>query len=234
MIWNVFAIASAILILIMAAVFISRIKVKVFFRMQNLSECTLAIHLSAAYGLVRIKRSLDIKKQIDNLVNDEEKSAEAVDKWQRKLEGKTNEDLIKHLKDPILEALKKWTIHYFIWRTGAGTGDAAVTGRLAGAAWSVKGVIEACLKRYIPMKKTPELSFSPFFQAVGFESQLSCMVSIRTGKAILTILGLYKKWKKLNNRRIENNGTSNQGFNDDSDGKFERNDRREYDRWRSG
>lgn len=234
MIWNIFIFSSTVFILLIVVMLVSRIKVNISFKMKNLSECTLVIYLSAAYGLVRIKRSLDIKELMNNLVNDEEKSADTVNKWQRKLGNKTNDDVIKNLKDPILEALKNWTIHHFIWKTGAGTGDAASTGRLAGAVWSIKGIIEAWLKRYIRMEKSPELSFLPFFQAVGFESQFFCMVSMRTGKAILTTLGLYKKWKRLNNRRIEINGTSNQGFNDDSDGKFERNDRREYDRWRSG
>ncbi|MBD8005227.1 DUF2953 domain-containing protein [Bacillus sp. Sa1BUA2] len=231
MIWNMFILT---LILFIAVILISRIKVNISFKVKNLSECMLDIYISFAYGLVRIKKSLDIKELMNNLFNDEEKSTDAMNKWKWELENKASDDVIKKLKAPILEALKKVVIHHFIWKTGAGIGDAASTGKLAGAIWSIKGIIEAWLKRYIQMEQAPELSFLPFFQTVGFESQISCMVSMRTGNAILTTLGLYKKWKRLNNRRVEINGTSNQGVNDDSDGKFERNDRREYDRWRSG
>src|SRR5690606_24682297 len=159
------------------------------------------------YGLVRIKRCLDIKELISHQINDD-KAPETINKWQEKLEGTTN-SVIKEMKNPLLEAAKKLDILCFIWRSGAGLGDAAIAGRLAGAAWSIKGVFEAWLKQYIPMKKNPEITFVPFFNAMGFKSELSCMVSIRTGKAILTIFGLYRNWKKLKNRRIENNGTSN-------------------------
>lgn len=232
--WNIIIFVLATFLLAIAAILISKIILKFSFRMKNLSECTLDIHLVTAYGLIRIKRTLDIKDKLHNLMNDEGKSQETVGKWQKKLEDTTNDMMLKDLKAPMLEALKNLTIHCFVWRSGAGVGEAAATGRLAGAVWSIKGIFEAWLKRYVPMKKAPELSFVPFFQAVGFDTEISCMVSIRTGKAILTLLRFIKKWKKLNNRRTENNGTSNQGVNDDSDGKFERNDRCEYDRWRSG
>ncbi|WP_164525492.1 DUF2953 domain-containing protein [Siminovitchia acidinfaciens] len=224
---------AAALLFVIVALLMSKVKLEFSFRMKNLSECTLNIHVKAVYGLIRIKRCLDIKELISQQVNDDE-TPRTIHKWQEKLKDAPTSSVIKEMKHPVLEAIKKLDILCFIWRSCAGLGDAALTGRLAGAAWSIKGVIEAWLKRYVPMKKDPEITFFPLFNSIGFESELSCMLSIRTGKAILTMFRLYKNWKKLNNRRIENNGTSNQGFNDDSDGEFERNDRREYNRWRSG
>lgn len=226
-------VAAFLFLLIFAATLLSKIKLKLSFRMKNFSECKLYIHIKAVYGLIRIKRCMDIKELLIHEMNDDE-ALEAIHKWQEKLDDTTTSSIIKDMKNPVLEAVKKLDILYFTWRSGAGLGDAAVTGRLAGGVWAIKGVMEAWLKRYVPMKKEPEIIFNPFFNSRGFESELFCMVSIRSGKAIRTIIGLYKNWKMLNNRRIGNNGTSNQGFNDDSDGELEGNDRRKYDRWRSG
>lgn len=219
---------------IIVTLLFSKITLYFILRIDHLNKFKLTIQIKLVYGAIRINKSLDLKERLAQFFRDEHKSVEAINKWHKKFEDTANDIKIKDLKKPVFESLKKMDIHCLIWHSGAGTGDASVTGRLAGVAWSIKGVIEAWLKQNIRMKKDPEISFTPFFQSAGFESDLSCMVSIRIGKAILTILGLYNTWKKLKNRRIESDGTSNQRVNDDSDGKLKRNDRCKYDRRRSG
>ncbi|MFD1708486.1 DUF2953 domain-containing protein [Siminovitchia sediminis] len=221
-----------VLVILAGLLLLSRVSLTVQMRIQNLSYWKVDIQVKAFGGLIRIKRSWDIKEYLSHVFDDEEESGSWIHKWIHKRDDLQEDRMFSYLKGPVLNSAKELTIHFLNWHSGAGTGDAAVTGRLAGIVWAVKGAMEAWLKQHISMRKTPDLKFVPSFQARQFTSELSCMVSIRTGKAIVVIHDLYKQWKTF--RRRDDSGTSNQRVNDNSDGKFEGNDRREYDRWRSG
>ncbi|WP_160724000.1 DUF2953 domain-containing protein [Bacillus sp. USDA818B3_A] len=91
--------------------------------------------------------------------------------------------------------LQKITIKNFEWHTLIGVGDAAHTGMMTGALWSIKGGVIGVLSHYMRLKKTPQLSVTPHFQASVIHTKLTCMFQFRIGHAILAGLKLIKFWK---------------------------------------
>ena len=91
--------------------------------------------------------------------------------------------------------LQKVTIKNFEWHTLIGVGDAAHTGVMTGALWSIKGGVIGVLSHYMRLKKMPQLSVTPHFQASVIHTKLTCMFQFRIGHAILAGLKLIKFWK---------------------------------------
>ncbi|AIF45370.1 DUF2953 domain-containing protein [Virgibacillus sp. SK37] len=90
------------------------------------------------------------------------------------------------------------------WRTAGGAGDACITGTVTGLIWSLKGIIIGQLVEKSNLKCEPFINVEPHFQQTFFQTELTCMVSIRIGKAIHVFfkgLRLISKEKSENNYR---------------------------------
>ncbi|MED1203190.1 DUF2953 domain-containing protein [Heyndrickxia acidicola] len=91
--------------------------------------------------------------------------------------------------------LKTIRIKKFEWHTLVGLGDAASTGVLTGAVWTMKGGILAFLSHYMKMKAKPNCSVVPSFQIPVSQTFLTCIFKIRIGNAILTGFKVLKYWR---------------------------------------
>ncbi|MEW8986888.1 MAG: DUF2953 domain-containing protein, partial [Bacillus sp. (in: firmicutes)] len=108
------------------------------------------------------------------------------------------ETLIKHVVSMhkiIRNFLRKVSINDIQWHSVVGVGDAATTGTLTGALWSVKGSLLGLLSLYMRIKEMPKLSISPSFLRPVSETHFQCMIQFRIGYAMLAGIKLVKYWK---------------------------------------
>lgn len=89
--------------------------------------------------------------------------------------------------------LRQFVIRRLDWHTKGGTGDAALTGMIAGGVWSLKGMITGWMIQKSKRSCLPDLQVIPLFQHKGVEMFFSCMVSTRFAQAIHIILQLTKR-----------------------------------------
>lgn len=92
--------------------------------------------------------------------------------------------LYKRLMAGILAAL---ACEKLTWRTGLGTGDAALTGLAAGLAWQLQAQTYAFMQRRLKSVARPAFGVSPLFAREGVEIELECIFSIRLGNVINAI-----------------------------------------------
>ncbi|MFS0645552.1 DUF2953 domain-containing protein [Siminovitchia sp. 179-K 8D1 HS] len=225
---TVFIIMAIIAVIFVPVILLSNVKTAIQLK-ANLSECILAIHIRFLYGLIRVKKQVDIKELLIKRTENEEAAAEVF----FRLPEQSGFERMKEMRPFLLKQLNKFSIRRFVWYSRVGLDDAASAGTLCGIVWILKGVAAAWLKNLSCMKCEPQMTLDPCFQSNCAETNLSCMVSIRTGKAIWTMLQIYVQRKKLKDGRTDD-GTSNQRFNDNGHGEFKRNDRCKHDHRRSG
>ncbi|MFP7299495.1 DUF2953 domain-containing protein [Neobacillus niacini] len=91
--------------------------------------------------------------------------------------------------------LKKITIKQFEWHSLVGVGDAAHTGIITGALWTLKGSVVGMLSNFLRLKEMPVLSVTPHFQLAIIQTRITCIFQFRIGYAILAGLKLIKFWK---------------------------------------
>ena len=72
----------------------------------------------------------------------------------------------------------------FIWRTGCGCDDAAMTALVSGFLWVVKSEVLVFLKRRIGFAVRPVIQVQPIFDAVKVEVEFECIFTIRVGNVI--------------------------------------------------
>ncbi len=73
------------------------------------------------------------------------------------------------------------------WRTGLGTGDAALTGLAAGLAWQLKSSAYAGMRRRLGSVPRPAFGVRPLYAREGVDIELECIFSIRLGNVINAI-----------------------------------------------
>ncbi|WP_042146396.1 DUF2953 domain-containing protein [Paucisalibacillus sp. EB02] len=88
--------------------------------------------------------------------------------------------------------IKSISIHELKWITHFGTGSASSTGTLAGGVWALKGTMIGLLFEQTEMKVQPKVSVIPHFQQKGLYSEVDCIVTIRLGNAIRTVMHLMR------------------------------------------
>ena len=92
--------------------------------------------------------------------------------------------------------LKKVRVTKLEWYTAVGTGDAALTGMLTGAIWTVKGSIIGLISHYfLHSKSVPVMSVQPYFQMKVAQTTFKCMLQFRIGHAIVAGIKIIKFWK---------------------------------------
>lgn len=104
-------------------------------------------------------------------------------------EGGRLYDILKGKKHSIISALRyisgKIIVRDFNLRLTLGTGDAAETGILYGAAWILIGNIMALTASHINIKE-PRIAVIPVFNRVQLNIHFSCIITMRLGHIINT------------------------------------------------
>jgi hypothetical protein len=91
--------------------------------------------------------------------------------------------------------IKRIVIKHFEWHSLVGVGDAAHTGIITGALWTLKGSVVGMLSNFLRLKEMPVLSVTPHFQMAIIQTRITCIIQFRIGYAILAGLKLIKFWK---------------------------------------
>lgn len=97
---------------------------------------------------------------------------------------------------PALEYMGKNTsLIQFRWETKLGFQNAASTGMVTGALWTVKGLFSSILYRVIGKFETyPQLKISPVYNQKVFTTELDCIFEARPGHIIISGLKMIKLW----------------------------------------
>lgn len=175
----------------------------------------ICLHIKTCFGLVNIKRKLDIMALTRGKTVNEDGDDKVSGEWD------SSKNKVKSILKDLQENWKivkcffeKIQIHELEWRSSIGTGDAAISATLAGAVWSIKGIILTIIRSNMPMKRPPVVEVSPSYQRLAAETSIACMVKFRTGNAILTAIKLFLMWKKMKrhisiDRGLDDGGASN-------------------------
>lgn len=105
-----------------------------------------------------------------------------------------NESLNFKLKEAVKEKkkiyslLRRSTIKKLAWKTDIGVGEADQTGLIFGGLWMIKSFIINYLYHNKLLEIRPKLSICPFFNEKTIQSKMDCMITIRLGQAIYTML----------------------------------------------
>jgi hypothetical protein len=107
-------------------------------------------------------------------------------------------EIIQHVVNMhviVSKFMKRIVIKYFEWHSLVGVGDAAHTGIITGALWTLKGSVIGMLSNFLRLKEMPVLSVTPHFQMAIIQTRITCIIQFRIGYAILAGLNLIKFWK---------------------------------------
>ncbi len=102
---------------------------------------------------------------------------------------------VSHFKNIVRHFLSKVSVTRLAWHSRIGTGDAAETAILYGAAWSVKGNIAGFISIFMDLKAKPDLQVIPLFNERALDTRFECIFSFRIGNAIGAALKILKYWK---------------------------------------
>ncbi|RYL94590.1 DUF2953 domain-containing protein [Sporolactobacillus sp. THM19-2] len=109
-------------------------------------------------------------------------------------------------------------VRHFQWQTVCGTGDAPLTALCCGFIWAMKSAVLPLIGQMT--NQNLHVTVHPLFRQMTFRSRLSCMVTIKTGKAIGIVRQIVKQMKGGEKR----GRSSNSGANENSAGKYPVND----------
>lgn len=171
------------------------------------------VKLRAWFGLLRYTINIPLVKVDDdspNLIVKKEKTIgkENNQNFSEKEDKISPDDVLTDLKDLnelvqhivglhkiVRKFMKKITITHFEWHSQIGIGDAAYTGMLTGAAWSIKGGVIAIISSYMKLKSMPILTITPDFNRICSRTKLQCIFHFRIGNALEVGLRFVKYWK---------------------------------------
>nr|WP_246188287.1 DUF2953 domain-containing protein [Metabacillus lacus] len=134
----------------------------------------------------------------DRQVPDSQKHYDKITKKDVLTDIKDIKELLEHIvtfHEIVKRFFRKVTVTKFEWHSQFGIGDAAATGVLTGAAWSIKGALIGILSSYTRLSVLPALSITPVFVHKDSKTVLHCMIHFRIGNAILAGLRVLKHWK---------------------------------------
>ena len=97
---------------------------------------------------------------------------------------------MKNAWPAVTRLLHKITVREYVWRTDIGLLDAPDTAILCGGAWVAMSGLTGLLTHVFKFAQAPSLGVHPLFHRVVFSTRLSCIATLRLGKAIHAGLGL--------------------------------------------
>ncbi|WP_041580655.1 DUF2953 domain-containing protein [Bacillus sp. 1NLA3E] len=206
------AVALIILFLLTTLIIFSKITILLNYH-HNKDDDHLTIKFKVWFGLISYKISVPVIKVDDDSPAIVYKTKVNSGKQEGSKKEMTEEkfsvhDLIESLHDMkeflrhvialhkiIRYFLRKISIRRLEWHSVIGIGDAALTGTLTGALWSVKGGLIGLISHYMKLKEMPQMSITPNFQRASSQTLLRCMIQFRIGNAMLAGIRLVKFWK---------------------------------------
>ncbi|WP_077214247.1 DUF2953 domain-containing protein [Bacillus dakarensis] len=172
----------------------------------------LEIKFKALLGLIQYKLNVPVMKMDDDspsLVVKEKVEAGPNEKDKAQDTKKfTPEEMLDSFKD-VNQLLKhvvglykivRWFLSKTVvtkmeWNTVVGVGDAAYTGMICGAFWTVKGSLIGLVSTLMKVKTIPQIMVTPNFNATMGQTSFKCMIMFRIGHAMFAGIKLIKYWK---------------------------------------
>lgn len=200
-----------VLLILILAIILTKLNVQIdYYHSQDNDNLT--ITFKAWFGLIRYKISvplIKIDKDSPSIVYKEKVKTGQQEKTKKEdVKNYSSDDLVKNLSNGneilnhvfglhkiIRRFLKKVSVQKIEWHTKAGIGDAAYTGMLLGALWTVKGGLIGMISNYMKLKEMPIISITPNFQRAISQTRLICIIQFRIGYAMLAGIKLVKFWK---------------------------------------
>ncbi|MBD3110470.1 DUF2953 domain-containing protein [Bacillus sp. AGMB 02131] len=206
---KIFIVSLFALILFIIVLVISRLTITAHYRHANKKDF-ITIRIVAMFGLLSktfvIPETL-LEKDAEGTLIEEECEAEWEEKspFFKKLKAGVNVaiDWIRFFrlsKHTVRKFLKKTIVHDLSWQSIIGAGDAALTGKLAGVAWSVKGIVPMFAYQFMTVRCQPVIHLNPVFNSHIVQTEFRCIFSFRVGDAILTAIQLLRYWKRFGPR----------------------------------
>lgn len=206
-----FLLAFICLLLLLIAVLLTKLKVHVYF-FHGGDDDHFKIEFKAWLGLIKYKIDVPLIK-VDTespsiVIKEKVETGPNENTTQKGTKRLTPEKLFKSINDVkevlnhvvnmhtiVRIFLKKVKVKNFEWHSQAGIGDAAHTGVLCGAIWTVKGSLIGLLSNYMKFEVSPTINVIPNFQQMTSKTSLKCMFQFRIGHAMLAGIKLIKYWK---------------------------------------
>ncbi|WP_062104257.1 DUF2953 domain-containing protein [Bacillus niameyensis] len=171
--------------------------------MTGVEENKATIEITSFFGLFRFKKDFS---DLYHIV--EEEMEEEPDSTSVNIKALMSD--LKFFYHFFLDFIQKLKVKKMEWETSIGLGDAADTAVLAGAIWSIKGIILSWMKSYLTFN--PRVHVFPHYQQIWFQTRIQCMVDLKAGHAIWTGYKFYRQWKRYKrlshysekNRRVIN------------------------------
>ncbi|WP_417899322.1 DUF2953 domain-containing protein [Bacillus haimaensis] len=203
-------ILAGIVLLLFLLIFFTKITVHFYYHHQQ-DDDEMIIRLSAWFGLIRYTIDVPLIK-----VDKETASIEVKEETHMGKGGKTKEKDKKYSPEEILNSfrdtyemvrhvvgmhkivrrfLSKMEIKELEWHSNIGLGDAAHTGMVVGAGWTLKGGIVGFMSHFAKLQTQPILTITPYFQMMVSQTLIKCMIRFQIGYAILAGIRTVKYWK---------------------------------------
>lgn len=214
---KIFIVSLFVLVFLVIIIFFSRLTITAHY-VHNNQKDHLTVRIVALFGIV--SKTLSIpgelkKKKAEKAVKKQIKEREQ--SWFKKMkaDAKMVKDflhLLNESKHTLRKFLKKTIVHELSWVSMIGAGDAALTGKIIGAAWSIKGIVQMLVYQFLTIRCRPCLDVSGFYNHKVTSTEFHCIFSIRVGDAILTAVQILRYWKTGNSKKpsslfIETNKT---------------------------
>lgn len=209
LVWLVIAL---IIILLILLIIFSKLTIHLHYFHHNDND-ELKIEFRIWFGLIKYKMNVPLIKIDDNSPsivvkenthmgnsseNNPQTKVEKITKEDIKTNWINTKEIIQHVFGMhviVRKFLKRVVIKHFEWHSLIGVGDAAHTGMITGALWTVKGSVVGMLSNFLRLKEMPVLSVTPHFQMAIIQTRITCIFQFRIGNAILAGLKLIKFWK---------------------------------------
>ncbi|MGM9926708.1 MAG: DUF2953 domain-containing protein [Bacillus sp. (in: firmicutes)] len=204
---NAFLYIFIILIVICTVVMLSKVKIIIHYQHYDKND-EFNVVIKALFGLITKKINVPVVKtgNVDSMVDFQVKSKEEKAPTKKKI---TMHDIFKSFDNtrkfihsvidakPILRHYCKGIeVRELTWNSSLGMKDAALTGKVAGVAWGMVGLVERFLYAYLTVRCKPAISFTPYFNRRIIETHLHCIVYISIGKTIITAVKLLVHYKR--------------------------------------
>ncbi len=201
----------AIILILFIVVLVTRITIHFYYHHQKDND-QMTVKLSAWFGLLRYTidvplisvdtdtASIHVEEKTKVGGGDlskgkqKEKDFSPKEIWQS---FQDTYELVRHvvgMHEIVRRMLARVEVKQLEWHSNIGLGDAAHTGMIVGAGWSVKGGIVGFLSNYTDFQTHPVLSITPFFQQAVSQTLIKCMFRFRIGHAMLAGIRIVKYW----------------------------------------
>lgn len=200
-----------ILLILVIVLFLTKIKITIVYKRKKEDD---RIHLvvSAWWNLITLKYDvpmLQIQSLIHGVGVKQKTEAGTVTPLPKKRFRLTPEKVRKYIQNvyrlkkrvhDFNEIFKRIFKHIYCdqleWYTKVGVGDAAITGIMTGALWSIQSVFIGFISRYITFRTVPKMNVTPAFQDQDINTQVHCILVFRIGNVIIAGTRILFKLRK--------------------------------------